>query len=164
MLALRHHGQPEGYWQWILRTEEPLVQAGRFGTWTRREMNSIGAGRLFFVLTFRLCPWLFFFFLFFLRGVKYWPLTGASRKLVTDLVCLENQNLSLLSVDSGGYVNVISLSLRFIDSMVASFYCREKNKSLYLKRIARNCRGTKWRSRFKKNFWRIIRLMLLCFM
>lgn len=81
------------------------------------------------------------FFLFFLRGVKYWPLAGASRKLVTDLVCLENQSFSMLSVDSGGYVNVISLSLRFIDPTVASFYCRAKSKSLYLKRIARNCRG-----------------------
>lgn len=133
----RHHDQLEEYWQWILRRTESLVQTG---IWTRMEMNSIGAGHFFFAFTFRLCPRLSSFFLFFLRGIKYWPLAGASRKLVTDFACLENQSLSMLPVNSGGYVNVISLSLRFIDAKIAFFYSRTKSKSLYLKRIPQNCR------------------------
>lgn len=80
------------------------------------------------------------FLFFFTGGIKYWPLASASRKLVTDFACLENQSLSMLPVNSGGYVNVISLSLRFIDPKIAFFYSRTKSKSLYLKRIPQNCR------------------------
>lgn len=47
----------------------------------------------------------------------------------------------MLPVDFDGHVNVISLSLRFIDPTVAFFYRSAKSKSPYLKRIARNCRG-----------------------
>lgn len=62
LLVLCYHDQPEEYRQWILRTRKSLVQAGRFGTCARMEMNSIGARHLFFALTFRLSTRGFFFF------------------------------------------------------------------------------------------------------
>lgn len=78
------------------------------------EMNSIEADHLFFSLSpFVSPPGALSLFFFFLRGVKYRrPVVGGrSRKLVTDLACLENRSFPTLPVDSSGHVNVISLSL-----------------------------------------------------
>jgi len=47
----------------------------------------------------------------------------------------------MLPVNSSGHVNVISLSLRFIDPIPVFFYCCAKSKSPYLKGIARYCNG-----------------------
>lgn len=118
------------------RSSKPADSAlGHGWKWIRLEQA------IFFFCFHFLCLRLSFFFLFFLRGIKYWPLAGASRKLVTDFACFENQSLSMLPVDSGGYINVISLSLHFIDSKIIFFHSRVKSKSMYLKRIPQNCRG-----------------------